>query len=219
MTNGVGDSQTVTDNGLASQGTALPLDSPSGYALSQERPAVFTAPCVPVIAGQAGKSKKKLKKEKLRAAAQLENGSAAADSGMQGDDIATAGSDQQTGKHTKKNKKKQRQQDEVGITADATVPDAGNAAAPAAEADQSAADRKAAKKQRRAEAKAAARAQTAALTGATAVAAPATDGNVGLDAAAAEAPPAKKAKVAKKTAVAAAAMAAVGSRELAILGA
>ena len=175
--------------------------------------------CV-TVEGQAGKSKKKLNNEKLRAAAQLEDGTAAADSGIQGDVPATNGSDQQTEKQAKKKKKKkQRQQDEAEVTADATVSDAGDDAAPAATADQSAADRKAAKKQRRAEAKAAAQAQASALTGATAVAAPATDGNVGPDAAAGNAPPAKKAKVAKKTAVADAAMAAVGSRELAMLGA
>ena len=215
MANGARDRETVSGDSLPSQGMALPVRTPSCMSSSSALPCHSEDLCV--TEGQCGKIRKKAKKEKLRAASQPENGRRAADSGVQANAVPTNSSDEQT-KQTKKKHKKQRQQMDAEVAADATMLDGGNVAA-IAEAAQSAADRKAAKKQRRAEAKAAARAQAAALTGATAIAAPATDGNEGPDVAAGEARPAKKAKVAQKPAAANVAMAAVGSQELAMLGA
>ena len=119
------------------------------------------------------------------------------------------------GVRLKKKKKKQKNGQLTEVTA--MKPADGDAAAPLP-ADQAALHHKAAKKEKRAKAKAAARALAAAQMSAVTVEAPVAGGNVGAEGAVDGARAYKKAKLAQRSS-SSTAMAAVGSKELASLGA
>ena len=157
----------------------------------------------------AGVQSEKVRK-KLQRKAQLMSGDAVLVAGAEPGSVLT------NGDVRKKTKKKQKQ--ENGQLARVAAIELHGGAANHLPADAAAKDRKAAKKEKRAKSKAAARALAAAQTSAVAVDAPVAGGNVGAEGAADAPRPSKKAKVAKGG-LTSAAMAAVGSKELAALGA
>ena len=118
----------------------------------------------------------------------------------------------------KSKEKKKKKQKNGQLEKDTTVEAANGDAADQLPASKAASGRKAGKKEKRAKAKAAARALDAAQTSAVAVDAPTPGGSVGADGAAEGPRPSKKVKLAQRSSTSTA-FAAVGSKELAALGA